>query len=174
MLDFGHWKFPADFVVDEWFGFVYRIIDITTTQEYIGKKQFHSAVTKKPLKGRKNKRRSTKESNWREYTSSSSHINKAIDEKGKENFQFIIESLHKTKGSLTYAEVFAQITEDVLRAKLQDNITPKYYNKQISAIKFFPPSEHSEETKMKISKTLIEKYQSELYQKSLLTEDKHK
>jgi hypothetical protein len=168
-MDMGHWYFPEEFDVSEWFGFVYRIIDLTTQQEYIGKKQFHRAVTKQPLKGRKNKRRSTTESKWREYTSSSTHVNDAIVTKGKCNFKFLIESLHLSRGSLAYAETLAQITEDVLRAKLADNVTPKYYNKQIPGIKFIPPAEHVNEARMKTSSMLVSKYQTELYWKSKLS-----
>ena len=71
--------------------------------------------------------------------SSSSHVKKAIEERGKDNFEFIIESLHETKASWTYAEVEKQIKENVLREKMDDG-TPKFWNKQIGAIKFIPPT----------------------------------
>ena len=56
-----------------------------------------------------------------------------------------------------YAEVELQIQEDVLRTKLDDG-TKKYYNGHIAAVKFIPPSEHSIETKSKISIKLRERY----------------
>ena len=46
----------------EYIGFVYEITDKETNMKYIGKKKFWSRVTRPPLKGKKNKRRSIKES----------------------------------------------------------------------------------------------------------------
>ena len=146
-MDMGHWEFDREFNVDDWFGFVYRIIDLDTGQEYIGKKQFKNTIRKR-VKNRKNRKTVRSESNWREYTSSSTHVNNAIEERGKHKFRFIIESLHKSKGSLTYAEVSKQIHEDVLRARLSDGETPAYYNKQVSAIKYIPPQPLKEELEM--------------------------
>lgn len=145
--DIGHWIFDKEFDPNDWFGFVYRVIDTTTGQAYIGKKQFHKHI-RKVIKGRKNRKHIRKESDWKKYTSSSTHLNKAIESKGKNKFKFLIETLHKTKGSLYYAEVEKQIMENVLKAKLSDNVTPKYLNKQIGAVKFIPPDEVLEEAKM--------------------------
>ena len=152
-MELGHWEYDKEFNYEEWFGFIYRIVDLSTSQHYIGKKQFQS-TRRKIVKDRKNRKKVVKESDWKTYTSSSNHINQAIEDKGKDNFRFIIESLHKTKGSLTYAEVKKQVFEDVLRAKLKDGVTPKYYNKQISAVKFIPPEDLLEEIQMQTKKKL--------------------
>lgn len=159
--DTGHWIFPYAFNADEWFGFIYRITEISTGREYIGKKQFHSSI-RKVVKGRTNRKVVKKESKWKTYTSSSDHINAAIKLNGVENYVFAIESLHKTKGSLSYAEVKAQVFEDVLRAKLVDGTTPKYYNKQIGSVRFIPPTETAEEAKMKVSGYINERYQNKI------------
>ena len=45
-MNLGHWEFDSDFSTDEWFGFIYRIIEINTGKEYIGKKQFFSKNSK--------------------------------------------------------------------------------------------------------------------------------
>jgi hypothetical protein len=134
-MDTGHWTFYAEFDPDEWFGFIYRITNLATKQEYIGKKQFRSTTRLKPLKGKTRKRKKVTDSNWKEYTGSSTHLNAAIEEAGMDNFKFEIVSLHETKGSLYYAEVYVQITEDVMRATFDDGM-PKYYNKQVGAVKF--------------------------------------
>lgn len=155
-MELGHWLYPGEFIVDEWFGFIYRIIEKDTGKHYLGKKQFHSH-TKKVIKGRKNKKLVVKENDWKTYTSSSTHVNTQIELKGKDNFIFLIESLHKTKGSLFYAEVDLQVSENVLREKLADG-TRKYYNGMIAGVKFLPPDEVSDETKMKISNTLKARY----------------
>ena len=155
-MDLGHWIYDKEFEIDDWFGFIYRIIDTTTGQAYIGKKQFWS-ITRKKIKDRKNRKKIIKESKWREYTSSSNHVNKAIEESGKDSFIFIIESLHETRASLYYEEVRVQITEDVLRKKL-DNGIPMYYNKQVGAVKFLPPIPTDLEEEMKLNHTIGDEY----------------
>lgn len=145
-MDLGHWEFPHEFEITEWFGFIYRIIEKPTGREYVGKKQFFSNRTK-AVKGKKNRKHFKKESDWKKYTGSSIELNKSIETLGKENYQFLIESLHKTKGSLHYREVQIQILEDVLRVRMPDG-TRKYYNGHISAVKFIPPAEHIDESNM--------------------------
>lgn len=148
-MDLGHWEFPHEFDVTHWFGFIYRITELPTGRQYVGKKQFFSNRTK-PVKGRKNRKHYKKESDWRTYTGSSVELNRAIETLGKEQYSFHIESLHKTKGSLHYREVELQITENVLRERFQDG-TRRYYNGHISAVKFIPPPEHDDEIKMRRS-----------------------
>lgn len=155
-MDIGHWTFEEEFDIEDWFGFLYCVTEVDTGREYIGKKQFFSNRTK-VVKGRKNRKHYKKESDWKSYTGSSIELNKSIALKGLDNYDFQILSLHKTKGSLHYAEVELQIQEDVLRTKLDDG-TKKYYNGHIAAVKFIPPSEHSIETKSKISIKLKERY----------------
>jgi hypothetical protein len=158
-MDNGHWIYPNDFNINNWFGFVYRIIDTVTNREYIGKKQFFTK-TSKAITGRKNRAWKTKESNWKKYTSSSDEINKLIKEFGKDRFQFFIESLHATKASLTYAEVEKLIVEDALRVKLSDSIR-KYYNKVIPPIKFLPPHETIDEEAVRIFALIKDIYPNE-------------
>lgn len=172
-MDTGHWIFNEEFDINDWFGFIYRIIEIDTGREYIGKKQFHQHL-KKAVKGRKNKKSVKKESNWKTYTSSSEALNQAILKKGKDNYIFLIESLHKSKGSLAYEEVRKQVNEDVLRSKLSDQITPRFFNRNINGVKFIPPDEVSDETRMKLSNTLRERYRTSPHWKSLLTEEELK
>jgi hypothetical protein len=146
-MDLGHWEFPYEFDITEWFGFIYRIVELNTGREYLGKKQFFSNRTK-AVKGRKNRKHFKIESDWKKYSGSSIELNKSIELYGKDNYKFLIVSLHKTKGSLHYREVELQVTEDVLRTRLPSG-TRKYYNGNISAVKFYPPSEHVDEVAMK-------------------------
>jgi hypothetical protein len=136
-MDLGHWNFDTDFNIDDWFGFIYRIIEKSTGKEYIGKKQFHSKK-RKIVKGKKNRKVIISESNWRTYRSSSDELKARIEEFGEDNYIFIIETLHRTKGGLSYAEIEAQVTEDALRVK-NENGERKFYNKCIGNIKFIPP-----------------------------------
>jgi hypothetical protein len=141
-MDYGHWKCDFDFEPDEWFGFIYRVIDHRTGMQYIGKKQL-TKVRRKPTKGKRRKVIRA-ESDWRSYTGSSEHLNEAIALNGKDNFTFVIESLHKTKASLHYAEIEVQVIEDVLRARLDDG-SRKFYNRAIGNVRFIPPPETLEE-----------------------------
>lgn len=140
-MTYGHWVYRSDKKLDPemWAGFCYRIVDLDTGRQYIGKKFFWSTIRKK-VKGRKNRKVVRKESDWMLYTGSSKELNSQIEKRGKHRFEFYIESLHETKGSLYYAEVQRQITEDVLRTKLP-NGERKFYNGLIAAVKFIPPTE---------------------------------
>ena len=146
-MDTGHWQFSKQFEVSDFFGFIYRITELNTGREYIGKKQF-TKMTRKVVKGRKNRKVVYSESNWKVYTGSSVELNEQISVNGKDNYKFEIISLHKTKGSLYYAEVRVQVIEDVLRVKLPNGVR-KYFNKQIAAVKFFPPDELLMESEMR-------------------------
>lgn len=138
-MDLGHWIFTEksyieDFNPADWFGFIYRVTNTVNGMEYIGKKQFENH-TRKIVKGRKNRKRVSKESNWKEYLTSSSHVHEAIEHYGKENFKFEIIELCKTRGDLTYSEVEIQWQEKVLEATLP-NGDFKFYNKAIGNVKF--------------------------------------
>ena len=172
MAIYGHWEFPGEFHPDDWFGFIYRIIHNATGKEYIGKKQLHS-YTRKKVKGRKNRKKVVKESNWQKYTSSSVAINDLIALHGIDSFTFRIESLHKTRASLTYAEVERMIVEDVLRAK-DDDGTRKYYNGVIPPIKFLPPHETDDEEAARIFNTIKDIYPNDnfAWEANMSEEDK--
>ena len=67
-------------------GFVYLITNTTNNRKYIGKKLAKFKKTKPPLKGKKNKRRSKIESDWRDYWGSSDHLiadKNALDHNGQ-------------------------------------------------------------------------------------------
>lgn len=148
MTDNGHWHYPETIDPQEWFGFIYRIIDLDNGKEYIGKKQFGS-VRRKTVVGKKNKKIIRKESDWKTYTSSSRHINDAIEERGKDRFVFLIELLCKSKAALHYSEVEIQIYENVLRERLP-NGERKFYNGMIANMKFLTPDELPEERTKKV------------------------
>ena len=61
-------------MIGDYIGFVYMVTDKETGMKYIGKKGFFSKVTKPPLKGKKRKRRSLKESDWKKYCGSSEAV----------------------------------------------------------------------------------------------------
>ena len=66
--------------------FVYLITNLTNNKKYVGKKLTLKKVTRPPLKGRKNKRRSKVESDWRDYWGISDNLKEDLEPLGAENF----------------------------------------------------------------------------------------
>lgn len=114
----------------KYFGFIYLITNNLNNKIYIGRKYFTSAKTKKPLKGRVNKRRSRIENDWKEYWGSSPILLNEIEKVGKENFTRQILRLCKTRGEVNYWEAKYMFEFEVLSAKLP-NGENKYYNENI-------------------------------------------
>ena len=110
-----------DQIPDNYEGFVYLITNTTTGQKYIGKKLAKFKTTKPPLKGKKNKRRGTKESDWREYYGSSDRLNADVATLGADKFTREILYLCKGRGEMSYIEAREQFDRRVLE-------TDDYYN----------------------------------------------
>jgi len=102
-------------------GFVYLITNITNNRKYIGKKLAQFKKTRPPLKGKTRKRRSTVESDWREYWGSSEHLKHDVDTLGPNNFTREILHYCPSKGILSYIEAQEQFERKVL-------LTDEYYN----------------------------------------------
>jgi len=103
-----------DNVPEDYIGFVYKIVDTEANMSYIGKKKFWSKVTRPPLKGRKNKRRSLKESDWKSYYGSSETLKTLVENSEKSRFERYILRLCKTSGEMSYYEMKEQVENDVL------------------------------------------------------------
>jgi hypothetical protein len=80
----------------------------------VGRKYFTTIKKKPPLKGKKNKRRETVETDWKEYWGSSPRLQADIDRLGKDKFTREIIHLCKTRGETNYMEAYYQFTEGVL------------------------------------------------------------
>ena len=102
-------------------GFVYLITNLTNERKYVGKKLARFKVTKPPLKGKKNKRRSTKESDWRTYWGSSEHLLSDVEKLCEENFTREILHYCQSRGMLSYLEAKEQFDREVL-------LSDEYYN----------------------------------------------
>ena len=102
-------------------GFVYLITNLQTGQKYIGKKLAQFKRTKPPLKGKKLKRRSVVESDWRDYWGSSDRLNADVQALGPENFTREILYYCTSKAEMSYIEAREQFDRRVLESD-------EYYN----------------------------------------------
>ena len=118
------WKYnniPVDELPEGCEGFVYLITNLTNDKKYIGKKLARFKKTKPPLKGKKNKRRSTIESDWRDYWGSSDRLNEDVSLLGPSNFTREILYYCTSRSELSYLEAREQFDRKVLE-------TDEYYN----------------------------------------------
>ena len=106
--------------IDSFFGFVYRITNLQTGKQYIGRKYFTSS--RKPRGG---KRKVTTESDWKCYYGSSKELKQDVKELGRSVFRREIISLHRTKGWVNYEETRQLFLNNVLS---EDE---NYYNSNI-------------------------------------------
>jgi len=107
---------PVDKIDDQYEGFVYLITNLTNGRKYIGKKLAKFKTTKPPLKGKKNKRRGYKESDWRDYWGSSDRLNADVTALGPENFTREILYLCKSRAEMSYIEAREQFDRRVLES----------------------------------------------------------
>lgn len=106
--------FGAEDVPKDAVGFVYEIEYKDTGKKYIGKKNFWKVIVRPPLKGTKRKRRTTVQSDWQTYTSSSEKVSKDSADLGFDNFNRTIIEICYSKGMLSYQEMWHQVTKRVL------------------------------------------------------------
>ena len=118
--DLGHWKYDGEVPIST-YGFIYEITNFDAGKSYIGKKQMLTVRKMPPLKGKKNKRHKTVETDWREYTSSSTQLQEDIKQLGKDKFGFRILQLCSCKWELSYFEPKLQFDRNVL-------LSENYYN----------------------------------------------
>ena len=101
--------------------FVYLITNNTNDKKYVGKKLAKFKTTKPPLKGKKNKRRGYKESDWKTYWGSSDNLKEDVDALGEDKFTREILHFCSSRGISSYLEAKEQFDREVL-------LTDDYYN----------------------------------------------
>ena len=106
--------------IGDFFGFVYRITNLQSGKQYIGRKYFYQF--RKP-RGKSRKVRS--ESDWKKYYGSSDELNSDRKSLGNECFKREIISLHTTKGWVNYEETRQLFLNNVLSEN------ENYYNSNI-------------------------------------------
>jgi len=120
-MDWTYQGEKIDTIPDEYEGFVYLITNTTNDRKYIGKKLAKFKTTKPPLKGKKNKRRGYKESDWRDYWGSSDKLQADVEELGADKFTREILYFCSSRAEMSYLEAKEQFDRRVLE-------TEEYYN----------------------------------------------
>ena len=105
--------FESEDILD-YYGFIYRITNTTNGHDYIGRKYFTTIKKRPPLKGKKNKRRETVETDWKDYWGSSARLVEDMTRLGKDKFTREIIHLCKSRGETNYMEAYYQFKEGVL------------------------------------------------------------
>ena len=105
-------------------GFVYQITNTTNGRMYIGKKLAKFKRSRRPLKGRKNKRRYKVDSDWQDYYGFSDELTIDIKKLGKEYFKREILFYCNSKAEMSYVEAREQFARKVLESN-------DYYNGHI-------------------------------------------
>ena len=100
--------------INNYYGFIYRITNTINGHDYVGRKYFTTIKKRPPLKGKKNKRRETIETDWKEYWGSSPRLLADIEQLGKDKFTREIIHLCSSRGETNYMEAYYQFTEGVL------------------------------------------------------------
>ncbi len=112
--------------INDLYGFVYRITNLQSGKQYIGRKYFWQL--RKP---RGKSRRVKSESDWKKYYGSSDELNEERRRIGNNTFfKREILSVHHTKGRVNFEETKQLFLHNVLSETLEDG-TPAFYNSNI-------------------------------------------
>ena len=112
---------PVNEIPEGVIGFVYIITNLTNNKKYVGNKLAQFKKTRPPLKGKKRKRKTTVESDWRDYWGSSDKLQFDVENLGTESFTREILYYCTSRGELSYLEAKEQFGRQVL-------LTDEYYN----------------------------------------------
>ena len=112
------------------YGFIYEIECLENSKLYLGRKYFTKAGTKQ-VKGKKRKTR--KESDWKDYYGSSPRMLEDVEKFCKDKFVRRIVRLCKPRGEPNYWEAKLQFANEVLESDkyYNDNILVKFTRRNI-------------------------------------------
>jgi len=111
--------------IDDYTGFVYEVVEQKTDKRYFGIKKFWKVVKYKPLKGRTNKRHITKETDWKNYMTSSPVMQEKL-KSDRKNYKMYIKKLCKSVTEMKAWEAYYQLEYYV------NNEWHKLYNEVIN------------------------------------------
>lgn len=122
-------------------GYIYKITNLLDKREYIGRKLLSSnrkvRLTKKekllPENKRKTFKRVIKQTDWKDYWSSSDELKADVKQFGPENFKREILVFCTTKTDISFYEIYFQIKEDVLFTNSYNkNILGKFFKGKVN------------------------------------------
>ncbi len=99
--------------LDQYTGFVYIITNLSNQRKYIGKKLFKFKKTKQ-VKGKK--KRILVDSDWKSYWGSNKTLLEEVEQVGQDKYKREILRLCKSKGEMSYFELWYQITMGALES----------------------------------------------------------
>ena len=111
--------------IGDFFGFVYRITNLESGKQYIGRKYFYQK--RKPRSGG---RKRTSESNWKAYYGSSKELTEDRKLLGSDCFKREILGLYRTQGKVNYEETRQLFINNVLE-ECNESGEAAYYNSNI-------------------------------------------
>lgn len=109
--------------IEDSFGFVYIITNLTSDKKYIGKK-FFTKAKRKQVKGKIKRVRTT--SDWESYWGSNKILQEEVKSLGEDKYKREILHLCKTKSECSYMETYEIFVQGAL-------IKADYYNEWCSA-----------------------------------------
>ena len=136
--DNGHWAFPDQLDFNKAYGFVYAIRRVSTGQIYIGRKNFRTY----------GKRNEGRQSNWKQYTSSSDRLNSFIKAFGKSDFRFFVLEQYYTVGGVGWAETWSQCHAETATNQV------KYLNKSIEKVSWVSKEKITDRHKDRLTKIM--------------------
>ena len=133
------WMYNGKIVTElpEWCaGFVYEITNTHNGKKYIGKKLARFRRARRPLKGRRNRRRYTISSDWKDYFGSSNALLEDLKKIGKDKFKREILFYCQSKAELSYVEAREQFACKVLETDYNGHIRVRIHGSGIIREKF--------------------------------------
>ena len=114
-------------------GFIYEVTHTPSKKKYIGKKQLVYKKTLPPLKGKKRRRHSQKESDWKTYYGSNETIKGMISEGKVGEFKREILQYAYSKKQLSYLETKYLFLRNVLESDeyFNENILGKFFRRDV-------------------------------------------
>lgn len=140
-MSYGHWSVLKEADIRDYLGFVY-VITFDDGRKYIGAKKIWKRIKTAPSTFKRGPKAGFEESDWKSYTSSSSEVNKLINENINPK-EYLIVGWYSTWGKTLMAEMEMQLANDVLRDSM-------WLNKQIGGQ--FNPNCYDDLTSDDISK----------------------
>jgi hypothetical protein len=131
----GHWHYHKQ--MGTGVGFIYIVRDHVLQRCYLGKKFFRVG----------GKLSNSPETNWKTYVSSSKLLKEMLDNRPREEFEFVCIAQYNSKGALSYAETWSL-------CHVEAPTTDVWYNQLIEKVSWRVREGVSEEHRARLSRAL--------------------